>query len=76
MGTMAEIRSTTLMPASSRASTFAGLLVMRRTECVELLEDLGGKLVLTAIGFAAEFEVGLDRVHSLVLVARRRGVWP
>ena len=67
-GTSAEMRSTTLIPASSRASTFSGLLVMRRTAWTpSCLRISAGSSKCAAVGFVAEFEVGFDGVEALVL---------
>ncbi len=67
-GTSAEIRSTTWMPARTRASTFSGLLVMRRTDfTLSILRISAGSSYAPAIGFVAQLEVGFDGVEALVL---------
>ncbi len=64
----AEMRSTTVMPAASRAATFSGLLVMRRTRVMpSWLEDRGGEFELAVVGAEAEAFVGFDGVEALVL---------
>ena len=62
------MRSTTRMPTDSSASTFSGLLVMRRTEGhVEQFQNLGGQFEFAAIGLEAQPEIGFDRIQSLIL---------
>ena len=67
-GTSAEMRSTTFDADGFEGRDLFGVVGDEADGFdAEHLEDLGGQLVLAAVGFVAEFEVGFDGVEALVL---------
>jgi hypothetical protein len=65
--TSAETRSTTAMPPVSRAATFSGLLVIRRTGDAEEFEDFGGQFERAAVCGVAQFFIGFYGVATVIL---------
>ena len=66
--TSAEMRSTTEMPASSRASTFFRIVGDEADGGdAEHLEHLGGEFEVATVGLVAELQVGFDGIAALVL---------